>query len=138
MADVFSREKRSDIMSRIRSKNTGIEKLVFSYLRKNKIYFQKHYDKVKGRPDIAVPSKKLAVFIDGDFWHGYRFEKLQGRIPKEYWREKILANMARDKKNRVVLRRDGWQLLRVWEHQLKKSTERTLEKIKDFLIKTPS
>ncbi len=69
MADVFSKAKRSEIMSRIRAKDTRIEKTVFSYLRKKKIYFQKHYSKVAGNPDIALPAEKIAVFINGDFWH---------------------------------------------------------------------
>ncbi len=137
MADVFSKEKRSEIMSLIRARNTGIEKTVFSHLRREGVYFQKHYDKIKGRPDIAIPSKRLAVFIDGDFWHGYKFEEWQDRIPKEYWREKISANIARDKKNRARLRREGWRLIRVWEHQLKKSPDKTLKRIKDFLTETP-
>lgn len=133
MADMFTRKKRSEIMSRIRAKNTGIEKKVFSYLRKNKIYFQQHYAKAPGKPDLTVPSKKIAVFIDGDFWHGYRFREWRRRIPKEYWREKIASNIARDAKNRRALRRRGWRVLRVWGHEVASRPEQTLSKIADFL-----
>jgi DNA mismatch endonuclease (patch repair protein) len=133
MADMFSRKKRSEIMSRIRAKNTGIEKQVFSFLCKNKIHFQRHYSRVPGKPDIAVPSKKLAVFVDSDFWHGYRFEEWKRRVPKEYWREKIAGNIERDKRNRRALRRKGWKVLRVWSHQLARNPEKTLEKIAEFL-----
>jgi DNA mismatch endonuclease Vsr len=76
MADVFDPGKRSEVMAKIRSKNTKSEVLVFNYLRKNKIYFRKHYDKVLGKPDNALLRKKKAVFIDGDFWHGRTLESL--------------------------------------------------------------
>lgn len=135
MADVFSKEKRSEIMSRIRSKETGIEKIAFAYLRKNKIHFQRHYSKVAGKPDIAVPSKKIAVFIDGDFWHGYRFGVWRNRIPKVYWRDKIQNNITRDQKNRRKLRREGWKVLRVWGHQILEKREESLAKIALFLTK---
>ena len=131
--DVFTKKKRSDIMSRIRAKNTGIEKTVFSYLRKEKIYFQKHYDKIAGKPDIALPSKKLAVFINGDFWHGYRFFEWKERIPQEYWRSKIENNIARDKKNYRKLRRMGWKVLRIWGHDIRKNPEDPCRKICEFL-----
>ncbi len=133
MADVFTKNKRSEIMSLIRAKDTGIEKKVFIYLRRKKIYFYKHYSKVSGKPDIALPKKKIAVFIDGDFWHGYKFQQWKRRIPKEYWREKIALNIARDKKNRRALRKKGWKVLRVWGHDLLLNSEKTLSKIEEFL-----
>ena len=133
MADMFTKQKRSEIMSLIRAKNTGIEKKVFSHLRRNKVYFQQHYSKVPGKPDVALPKKKIAVFIDGDFWHGYKFQQWMHRIPKQYWREKIAANMARDAKNRRALRRQGWKVMRVWGHELAKRPNATLAKIQRFL-----
>ena len=133
MVDVFSRKKRSEIMSRIKSKNTGIEKAVFSYLRKRKIYFQSHYHKIFGKPDIAIPSKKLAVFINGDFWHGYRFIVWKERIPRAYWRDKIESNIARDKKNYSMLKSRGWSVLKIWEHEIKQQPEKTFTRIEKFL-----
>lgn len=134
MADVFSKEKRSEIMSKIKGKNTKVELLVFRELRKRGVYFQKHYKRVPGRPDIALPRKKIAVFIDGDFWHGYNYAKTKKRLPKEYWRAKIEANMARDVKNRRKLRGMGWRIMRVWEHQLnKKYLDLTILKIIRFI-----
>ncbi len=70
MSYMFSSQKRSEIMSHIRSKNTEAERITFRYLRRNKIYFQKHYTRTAGKPDIALPRRKKEVFIDGDFWHG--------------------------------------------------------------------
>lgn len=122
-------------MSRIRSKNTLWERRTFSYLRKNKIYFQRHYRRISGNPDIAIPSKKKAVFIDGDFWHGWRFDKEKSRLPEVFWIPKIEANIKRDRKNRGKLRKAGWQVLRVWEHEFEKGPEKTFAKIANFLLK---
>ncbi len=134
MTDIFTKEKRSDVMSRIRPKGTKPEMKVFRYLRKEKIHFQRHYKRVKGSPDVAVPSKKLAVFIDGDFWHGYQFAKWKDKLPKVYWQEKIAANIRRDRRTFYRLRKDGWRVMRVWEHELtERRKEKALGKIKDFL-----
>jgi len=132
--DCFNKKKRSEIMSNIRSKNTQVERLIFAELRKRKIYFQKHYNKVAGKPDIALPRKKKAIFIDGDFWHGYKFSKSSSRLPKKYWVEKIENNISRDNTNRLGLQRNGWGVLRIWEHEVKKDLEKTMKKIEKFLI----
>jgi DNA mismatch endonuclease (patch repair protein) len=138
MVDIYSKEKRSEIMSRIRSKGTGAEKLAFSYLRKHKVYFQKHYARVPGKPDIALPRKKKAIFIDSEFWHGKTFEDIKRRYaPDSYWVKKIARNMQRDEEQRTALEKDGWTLLIIWEKDILRKTTRddTLTKIKDFLAK---
>ncbi len=132
--DKFNKKIRGKIMSKICSENTEIEKRVFSGLRLKRIYFQKHYKKIDGKPDIAIPRKKKAVFIDGDFWHGYKFNKLVKRLPRVYWEEKIGKNRKRDKANLQKLNEKGWSVLRVWEHELKgKSFEKAINKIYYFL-----
>jgi DNA mismatch endonuclease, patch repair protein len=131
--DKFSKQKRRRIMQSIRSKNTKIELLVFRELRKQGIHFQKHYKRAIGSPDVALPSKKKAIFIDGDFWHGYQFAKRKKRLPKKYWVAKIERNIDRDRKSRLSLRRAGWDVLRVWEHQLGEERIGTLEKIVSFI-----
>jgi DNA mismatch endonuclease (patch repair protein) len=135
MVDMFSPEKRSEIMSSIRSKDTVAEKYVFSYLRKHKIYYQKHYAKAPGKPDVALPRKKKAIFIDGDFWHGRDLEKTINRLPKVYWRDKILRNVERDKFTRKSLIDNGWKVLQVWEKDInrKRTREAEFEKIINFL-----
>jgi DNA mismatch endonuclease (patch repair protein) len=134
MADIFTKEKRSLVMSKITSKNTKLELHVFKYLRKNKIYFQKHYKKAPGKPDIAIPSRKIAVLIDGDFWHGWRFKEWRDKLPSIYWIPKIESNIKRDRRNIALLKKQGWKVLRVWEHDLvPKKRERTLHKIAEFL-----
>lgn len=122
-------------MSKIRSKNTKAELIVFRELRKRKIYFQKHYKKCVGCPDIAIPSKKIAVFIDGDFWHGRNFHKDKKRLPKRYWLNKIEGNIVRDKKNRAKLKRLSWKVLRVWESDIFSKNKNTLEKIISLIKK---
>ena len=120
-------------MSKICSKYTKVENLVFKGLRKKKIYFQTHYDKVAGNPDIALPRKKKAVFVDGDFWHGYQLQKLRKRLPKRYWIGKIEGNVLRDKRNRRLLRKQGWTVLKIWEHDIINDFNRGINKIADFL-----
>lgn len=140
MADVFNSSKRSEIMSRIRSKNTEVERIVFKYLREKNLYFQRHYTnkKLKINIDIARPREKKAVFLDGDFWHGRNYKKAIERLPDDgYWKEKIKRNVERDAKNDETLKEAGWQVLHIWETDIKrKSTrEEELEKIKNFLAK---
>jgi DNA mismatch endonuclease (patch repair protein) len=134
--DVFSKKKRSEIMSHIVSKNTNVELIVFRELRKRGVYFQKHYNRISGKPDIAFPRKKKAIFIDGDFWHGYGFAKMKGRLPKKYWVKKIEGNKLRDKKISQKLKKEGWKVLRIWEHEIKMDKEKVIDKIIKFINKT--
>jgi len=120
-------------MSNIRSKNTTTEKAVFSALSKRGIYFQKHYKKALGNPDIALPRKKIAIFIDGDFWHGYKHAVQKQRLPRKYWLKKIGDNIKRDKKNRAKLKREGWKVLRIWGHEIQKNPEKAIRKVMKFL-----
>ncbi len=126
MADVFSRKKRSWIMSRIRSKNTSIDRKMHYMLSGMNVRFEM-YPKVFGSPDFQV-GRNVLVFCDGDFWHGYRYAEKK-RPAKKYWREKIEGNMRRDRKVSRRLRRDGWSVLRIWEHDIKKKPEKCMGKI---------
>ena len=138
MADIFSKEKRSAVMAAIKGKDTSPELIVCRFLRKNRVYFQRHYSRAKGCPDIAQPRKKKAVFIDGDFWHGYKFEEKRQRLEKSqqvYWIKKIERNMVRDREYSGELARDGWEVMHVWEHLIIKQSSRgeTLNNILAFL-----
>lgn len=135
MADIFSPEKRSEIMSRIRGKDTKPELIVAKDLRKNNIYFRKHHKGLqKISIDIARPRDKKAVFIDGDFWHGRDYDI---RAPKlsDFWRKKIQRNMERDLEQAVLLEAAGWSILRVWESEIitKATSEAAVSRIKAFL-----
>jgi DNA mismatch endonuclease (patch repair protein) len=138
MADVFDPAKRSEVMSKIRAKNTKAELIAFSYLRKQGIYFQKHYKRALGTPDIALPRKKKAVFIDSDFWHGRTYKALLIRRgdANDYWVKKIEKNMDRDKLQRNTLSSQGWKVLVIWEEDIKRkrTREEVLEQIMKFLI----
>ncbi|MBN1584752.1 DUF559 domain-containing protein [Candidatus Uhrbacteria bacterium] len=120
-------------MSSIRGKDTGLELLVFGELRKQKVYFRRHHKKVLGCPDVCVPGFKIAVFIDGDFWHGWRYPLWRHKMPNEFWRGKIEGNRARDRRNSAKLRKQGWKVMRVWEHQIKNNQEETIAKIVEFI-----
>ena len=126
MADVFSRKKRSWIMSRIRSKNTSIDRKMRDMLSETGVRFEMYPD-LFGSPDFQV-GKRVLVFCDGDFWHGYRYAEKK-RPAKKYWREKIEGNMRRDRKVSRKLRRDGWSVLRLWEHDIKKNPDKCMRKI---------
>lgn len=137
MADMFDAAKRSKIMSSIHSKNTKAELIVFEYLRRQGVYFQRHYNRALGCPDIALPRKKKACFIDGDFWHGRDLDRLrEGGHTNDYWGQKILRNKARDLEQRGSLKDQGWEILEVWESDIvRKSTrESVLEEVKRFLV----
>ena len=139
MVDVFTKQKRSEIMSHIRSRETRIEK-DFLKLLSAKVYpkgyrYRKYYTKLPGKPDIVFVKHRVAIFIDGDFWHGYKLKQLQERLPKKYWRGKIESNIARDKKHNAELRKQDWKVLRFWEHEVKKNPERAIEKILHLLKK---
>ena len=130
MADIFTPEKRSWVMSRIRSKDTKIEKKTASMLRKNKIRYRR-FPKVFGSPDFVV-EKKVLVFCDGDFWHGYQYGRKK-KPPKKFWRDKIERNMERDRKVSRTLRRDGWSVIRIWEHDIERRPESCVRKIRKSL-----
>lgn len=126
MTDIFSKAKRSDIMSHIRAKNTVAEMIVFRDLRKRRIYFQKHYARIVGTPDIALPRKKLAVFIDGDFWHGrtlVQSRSRRGDNVDDFWIRKIMRNVERDKSQENYLKDNGWRFMRVWDSDIRGSLQ---------------
>lgn len=130
MTDIFSAEKRSWIMSRIRSKNTGIEKKTKRMLRSHRIRFRQH-PKTYGSPDFLVGERTL-IFCDGDFWHGFQYEKKK-KPSKLFWRNKIEGNMRRDGRISRKLRRDGYSVIRLWEHDIKNRPDFCLNKIVRFM-----
>lgn len=117
-------------MSRIRGKNTKIEIKMEHLLLSNKMKFTKH-PKIYGNPDFLV-GKKTTVFCDGDFWHGFKYnEKKKPR--KKFWRDKIEENMRRDKRISGKLRREGYSVIRLWEHDIEKRPFVCLNKIIRFM-----
>lgn len=133
MADVFSKELRTSIMSKVSNKNTSLELLVFSKLRARSIAFRKHVKVLNCTPDILFPDIMLAVFLDGDFWHGYRSKAWLHKLPI-YWQLKIKRNIRRDVNNFRRLRRGGWIVVRFWGHEIKKSPSGVATSIHDLVI----
>lgn len=132
MADKFSKAKRSAIMSRIRSKNTSLEVEFRKLLWKNGLgRYRIHYN-LPGKPDIVYVSKKIVVFLDGDFWHGYNWKKLGKVPPRKYWQKKIQKNIDRAKKYNKMLKKEGWKVIRIWEHDIRKNEEKCIKKIRKF------
>ena len=127
--DTVDRATRSRIMASVRSKHTDIEKMVFRELHKQGINFKKHYRGLPGTPDVVFPGSRLAVFIDGDFWHGYRYPAWQKKISSAFWRNKIETNRLRDQRNFATLRRDGWRVMRFWGHQVKDDPQKVVSTI---------
>ena len=130
MVDIFSKEKRSWIMSKIQSKNTKLEVTFRKLLWHEGLRYRIHYKKLPGKPDVVFLSKKVAVFIDSHFWHGYDWNMNKKKMKNEYWKWKIPYNMERDKKNNKKLKKSGWTVLRFWEHQIKKEPYKCIRKIK--------
>lgn len=129
--DKISPEKRSKVMSKIRSKNTKFEKDFIVELRKNvPRHFDTHVRTIKGNPDIVFKSLKVCVFLDSDFWHGWQYPRWKHLMKNEFWREKIARNRERNRETTSYLRRNGWKVLRFWEHQIKQNKQALIEQIK--------
>ncbi len=125
-------------MSLIRSRNTKLEKhfleLLSSELYRKGYRYRKHYSRLPGKPDVVFVKHRLVIFLDGDFWHGYNFNKLRKRLPKKYWLPKIKRNIQRDKKVNFALEKMGWKVLRFWEHEIQKNPSKIIAKIKKGLM----
>jgi DNA mismatch endonuclease (patch repair protein) len=128
MADNLTAAQRRYCMSRIGTKGTDLEKLVGSELRRRGLRFRKNVRTLPGKPDIVFADAKIAVFIDGDFWHGYRFPAWENTLTK-FWRNKIRKNRERDRRNFAELRRKGWRVIRLWQHSIKADLAFCIEKI---------
>jgi DNA mismatch endonuclease (patch repair protein) len=124
MADIWSKAKRSEVMARIRGKgNRTTEVRLAALFRAHGITGWRRQHPLPGRPDFAFPARRLAVFVDGCFWHGC---PRHGTLPKgnaRFWREKLARNRARDREVNRELRRRGWRVIRIWEHELRPSAE---------------
>jgi DNA mismatch endonuclease (patch repair protein) len=131
--DVLNTEQRAYCMSRIRGRDTEPElrfrkalwALGIRYRIKNRLI---------GRPDIVIVRARIAIFIDGCFWHRCPTHFTAPRTRKMFWKKKIDANRRRDRTVNHLLRRDGWTVVRIWEHEIKKNLERACDRVIRFLI----
>lgn len=131
--DVLAPSQRSYNMSRIRGRNTKPEVLMRRLLWQSGVRGFRLHAKVPGKPDIYFPKKKIAVFIDGCFWHGCPVCRLTPATNAAFWKEKILRNKARDAVVNVLLKKEGIRVVRVWEHQIRRKPGKPVQRIAGML-----
>jgi DNA mismatch endonuclease (patch repair protein) len=127
--------ERSKLMRKIKSNNTKPELLLRKSLWALGVHYRLNVTKLPGKPDIVINKKKVAIFVDGEFWHGYNWEqkKLKIKSNKDYWLKKIEGNMKRDQANTKLLTEQGFTVIRFWEHELKKDLQSCVDKIMNYL-----
>lgn len=130
VADNLTSAQRSYCMSRVRVTGTDIERAVIDAVRRRGWRFDTQAQDLPGKPDLIFRQLKVAVFVDGDFWHGYRFPLWRDSL-SEFWQKKIEKNRRRDQKSFAKLRREGWIVLRVWQHQVHRDMGKVMARICD-------
>ena len=131
MSDRISAEHRSWNMSRIKGKDTKIEVVVRQYLFSKGFRFRKNDKRFTGKPDVVLPKYKTVIFVNGCFWHMHEGCP-QARLPKtntQFWKDKLEKNVLNDKKHVTELQQNGWKVITVWECELEKNFEPTMERI---------
>ena len=119
MTDVLSKQQRSAVMRAVRSRgNLSTELKIVAIFRAQAITGWRRHQPVPGSPDFVFPRQRLAVFVDGCFWHGCPRHLRLPATNTEYWNSKVERNRARDRRVDATLRRSGWTVLRIWEHAL--------------------
>lgn len=134
MPDIFTKEKRSEVMSLIRAKgNKETEQALAKLLRSEGITGWRRHLPLPGKPDFAFRKQRLAVFVDGCFWHGCPRCYVRPTTNEAFWEKKRKGNMARDHRVARQLRRQGWKVIRIWEHSLRRFPKRSLGRIQRTL-----
>jgi len=129
MRDFLTPRERSDRMARVRSSNTQLEGRVAETLRMVGLRFRRNASRLPGRPDFMLANGTIALFVDSDFWHGWRYPVWKSKL-RALWRAKIEATRMRDKRITRQLRRMGIAVVRVWEHDLKRNPGAAVEKLR--------
>ena len=125
MTDVLTPEQRSRCMAAIKGKHTKPELRVRALLRQLGLRYSLHSRKLSGKPDLVLRESKIAIFVHGCFWHMHRcrYGRVVPATNAEFWQKKRLSNVARDKRNRKELRKEGWQVVTIWECWTRKPKE---------------
>lgn len=131
--DHLTKEQRSSNMKAIRSHDTKIEVLLRKKLWHNGIRYRKNLKILGCRPDIVITKYKIAIFCDGDFWHG-KESKYTVQTNESYWQQKIARNMERDLANTITLRDNGWIVLRFWGTDILKHIDNCIDEIKKHIV----
>ena len=127
--DNLTTKQRRKNMQNIRSEGTKPEQLIARELRRKKIYFAKNVKAIFGKPDFIFCRKRVAVFIDSDFWHGHKKRCIMPKSNCVYWEQKIERNKQRDKTVNRELRKEGWMVIRLCEKDINRSLAKSLKKI---------
>lgn len=139
MSDVFTKAKRSEVMSRIRGRgNKATEIALMKLLRCHRIAGWQRHRPVFGKPDFVFPKKAVAVFVDGCFWHGCPKHSSLPVNNRPFWQKKMSDNKARDRRVNGTLRRQGWRVVRIWEHDLVKRGDACIRRIQAALNGAPT
>jgi len=131
--DNLTRKQRRKNMQNIRSEGTEPEQLIAKELRIKKIYFAKNVKTIFGKPDFVFRRKRVAVFIDSDFWHGHKKRCIMPKSNCIYWEQKIKRNKQRDKIVNRKLRKEGWSVIRLWEKDINRNLVKSMNKIIEAL-----
>ena len=134
--DKITKQQRSRNMARVKSKDTKPERLLRLALWHSGIRYRKNWRKLPGTPDMAITKYKIAVFVDGDFWHARGHEWDPGEqvgTNKDFWKKKLARNVERDKEVNDQLTQQGWLVLRFWESDIKKNIGAAVAEIKHYL-----
>lgn len=136
MSDVFDKDTRSEIMRSVKSKNTkSTELALIKLFKENHITGWRHNYNVKGHPEFVFLKKRIAVFVDGCFWHGHDCRNTQPTAHAEYWAKKREKNMQHDKEITERFEKRGWTVVRIWECELKKKNlSKTTERLTSLLF----
>ena len=129
MADIFSKKKRSEIMAKVRNKDSKIEITLRKALWNEGFRYLKNSTKYFGKPDIVLPKYKTVIFVDSCFWHGCIKHGTMPTTRKAFWEKKITRNKERDKEVNRHHRSQGWQVLRIWEHEIKQRPKSLTSKL---------
>ncbi|MCF7908169.1 MAG: very short patch repair endonuclease [Candidatus Omnitrophica bacterium] len=129
-SDKITKEHRSVVMSKIRSRDTKFEEDFIRALKKRtRKTFERNVQLIKGKPDIVFKRAKLCVFLDSDFWHGWQYSRWKHLLKNDFWKTKIEKNRLRDKKTTLFLKRKGWIVVRLWEHLIKRDINIQVDKV---------
>src|SRR6266704_3088586 len=128
MPDHMTPDQRSRAMKAVKLKDGPLERMIQRELRKIGLHFQRNYKRLEGSPDIVFLKKKIAIFIDGDFWHGWRLPAWEHKL-SEFWRSKLRANRRRDRRNFRRLRAADWTVIRLWEHEIRSDSGRWIDRV---------
>lgn len=133
MVDKVTKEQRRKNMQSVKSKGSKIENVLCAYLWKNNIRYRRNVKKLFGKPDIVIAKYKIVIFVDSCFWHKCPIHYKSPGTNTVFWENKITKNVLRDQQVNQFYKDNDWNILRIWEHDLKNNFETTLKRILRFI-----